>query len=790
MKKLFKKAIAILLTLSLSISALGTLASCGKSGGSLKFESMTIDTSAIQTSFAIGEETVDFSGVKATIKYNDSSKNVEVGISNLEIVLPEGKTYENLTAFSGNYDIVVKYLDPLFNNATRTASFKIYVESGKEAAMGLSFTLPQAYSQYQQYVNSANDSGVDDNFFSDGVDKAYYAGSQNDFVFKPNLMVRKGSANTLLSEFVADIDMSVLVEDQYEELTEVRLNEDVSTYSLGTTTFVTVNKYTQSYSFNDSANGQSFKITVTPSEDYYGPLNALTIDVKVIDAYNVYNEYDLAAFDNSVEAHAKDANLSMDHISEDSVVGTWEGQKKQGVGLAENGIVLHRSLTLTQEHIPSSFYWNYKDVHGQDAFIYPSTNTSINQRRSYFLYDCTSVFIRYIATGDTFNFYGNFFQIDVSQFPVIASNNVDNDPARAYEDDFSNSQLFDIQTVQYDTTKANATINFQNINFKGNAPISGDVDIVGGDPVNAGGLILVRSIREDNTYDDMDSFLDMNVTNVISTDFFIAYKPEMGTLLDLDKVKVRDSNYNAIFAISTSVINITNSYLQRAGGPLMMLSYRYDDDADASIRFKEQIPEVYASNSVLESYVDGSEIWFQATKSGEYLENMKAMDGLFNYWTGNSMMSSDEANNRDGKLNMVCVNMTSGSDVNELLTKLDTQGYFKYDYAEDKSVVMNRKLSTAFGAFAVNDYGYATYFAGATVVGIYADDTMDGDVPATPLRYVIQSDTTQAFSAYSNYSVSSVYDPADAGLASIANSRFTTLLLGGFGIVIELFPLA
>ena len=150
MKKLFKKAVALLLTLCLSIGALGSLASCGKSSGGLKFESMTLDTSTIQTSYAVGENTVDFSGVKATIKYNDSSKNVTVGVSSLEIVLPEGKTVDNLTTFSGTYTIVVKYLDPQFDNATRTASFKVYVQSGKESAMGLSFTLPQAYSQYQK----------------------------------------------------------------------------------------------------------------------------------------------------------------------------------------------------------------------------------------------------------------------------------------------------------------------------------------------------------------------------------------------------------------------------------------------------------------------------------------------------------------------------------------------------------------------------------------------------------------------------------------------------------------
>ena len=166
------------------------------------------------------------------------------------------------------------------------------------------------------------------------------------------------------------------------------------------------------------------------------------------------------------------------------------------------------------------------------------------------------------------------------------------------------------------------------------------------------------------------------------------------------------------------------------------------------------------------------------------------MDDLFKGWTNNSIMSSDEANNRKGKLNMICVNMADGTDVQELLTKLDTQGYLKYDYAEDKSVIMNRKVGTAFGAFAANDYGLATHFSGGTVVGVYSDDAMSGGAPATPIRYVLQSNTTRAFGNYSNYSYSEIYDPSDAGLTSIANSRFTTLLLGGFGIVIELFPLA
>ena len=66
---------------------LPSVASCGLFGGSLNLESFAVDRSTVKTTYYVGEE-IDFSGIKAYVKYSDEELNAELTFEKLDISYP------------------------------------------------------------------------------------------------------------------------------------------------------------------------------------------------------------------------------------------------------------------------------------------------------------------------------------------------------------------------------------------------------------------------------------------------------------------------------------------------------------------------------------------------------------------------------------------------------------------------------------------------------------------------------------------------------------------------------
>ena len=100
------KIISAALLLCMMLSFVSCDAIKGIFGGSLKLESFTVDRSSVKTSYFIGEE-IDFSGIRATVKYSDSELNAELTKDDLTI------TYaDDITATVGQKDVKVSFQDP------------------------------------------------------------------------------------------------------------------------------------------------------------------------------------------------------------------------------------------------------------------------------------------------------------------------------------------------------------------------------------------------------------------------------------------------------------------------------------------------------------------------------------------------------------------------------------------------------------------------------------------------------------------------------------------------------
>ena len=102
--KNFTRLLATILTLAMMFS----MVACNFSGqfsGSLKLESFIIDPNSYKAEYVVGE-TVDFTGIKAIVKYNDETLNKTYTAADLTIAYDA-----DITAEVGEKEVVISFQD-------------------------------------------------------------------------------------------------------------------------------------------------------------------------------------------------------------------------------------------------------------------------------------------------------------------------------------------------------------------------------------------------------------------------------------------------------------------------------------------------------------------------------------------------------------------------------------------------------------------------------------------------------------------------------------------------------
>ncbi len=652
---MFKKLLSLFLTLTVLLSTVATFASCFTGG--LEFRSFTVDGSTVKTQYEVGDE-IDFSAIKVIIRYSDETQNKTLTYSDLTVEYPA-----NFTSAAGTYTVVVKYEDPLFDNAIREHSFGVIVaDEGSaplEGAIVSGFSAPQAYIEYLNSKNSAGsaaygDANFEGQFFSDS-NAIYYVGDDNPFIFLPELTILVNNIPTMLTQYAMDITLSVKgTGNAFTALTRTAGASagEVKFYN-GDTLIATVNKLQGKYQFTSDAIGSVFKISVLPNAEEYDvqSVAAQTITFEVIDAYNVYTAKDLIVIDNSGDAQHLWGNADGLDAPVDP---TWVNmQTAAGIsGAGVNGVVFHKDVILTHEDVPQEFFHQNAL---QGSYYITGTDGSGNDiteavsEDTYFLYDQTSIFIRNIAENQTFRMEGNYFQLNVELFPLVASPTIVGEANEAlhYRSDFSNARLFDFEGAS--TTTSKLVIN--NLDYRGNANRSEKKDS-GGNLVSAGGLIFAYT-----------KYSDITMTNTIMKTSFISLFPKDGSVMNVENVKIYDSFNNAGFLMGNAILNIEDSYIQRAGGPLFIVQH-WDPNNNPGYH-----PVLAITDSVCESYVAGSELWFKSFGADGMAAQLKLMTGLTEGYLNTSYVNDDD------KMNVVAMVMANSSNPMEVVGNFNTEGY-------------------------------------------------------------------------------------------------------------------
>ena len=571
--------------------------------------------------------------------------------------------------------------------------------------------------------------------------QVYVIGNQNQFKFNPTVEILNFNTDeeTTIYEFYANVILSVKKDGGYVELTQTKKGGNVVEYYDGNVLMATVNTYKGTYQFTENAANKEVKISVAPSEAYYyvyeEDFPPIVLEAKIINAYNIYEAWQLAVVDNAGEEWA-------------------DFKAAHGIAdLTVSGIVLHNDITLTANDVPESFFYTTTaDV------VYTNTVTgatiTIPAGTKYFK-DWTFIYER-DGVAD-FAIEGNFFTLSTKGFPLIPSPAVfGKDAGKDYEEDFSNAALFKFNSVDWDTVASGtiptevSDVTINNIAIIGNSSRDNLVDAEE-NLASAGGLIFVKT----------SNYTNMAMNNVIGNSFFITYFVDYGGTIVVKDSKCYDSYQNAAFVWSSSKLEIIDTYINGCGGPAIIAQSVINENGH---------PTVNVTGGKIETHLSGQEIWFTAVNANAIVSQITALGaGLHQAGLGNFV----DAN---GKMNIEAALMANGADAAEIVTGIDAQG---------KLTIANDGIDRTQSAENIN---WMTIYQ----ISQYAKQT-SGQMP--PFFTVYDAEGT-AYSFYYN-GVTFVVGPeatqlgTDAShaaiIAALMQAEKITLTQGGLSVVFEYY---
>lgn len=611
-------------------------------------------------------ETIDFSSVNLLVTYSDgSSETLTRGEVDLENAADRNSETQFILYTSGlstaepreegNYPITCLIVGEETTRSLMTIEIRDDMSLAYDLAIFADPNFVQTYKDnYADATNSGSVIGAEGYLESAFmVTSGYTVGNDNEFIYKPTYtLFRKNSTDPV----EANINVEV----------EVRENNNL----VGSNVY-TFNNDTYGFTFTDDAIGHTYTITMSPSDWDLDELlmNESTFTVTVQDGWNVYNALDLGRINLFNEENIDEIDfanyykMSVRNIFYDpeTFAGSGYGNikyyelweefltEKGLTNLTEiNGVYIHSDIVVTDQDIPSEYFISSEET---------SVQSAVGTIRDFaFLYS------HYILTDFTVN--GNLFSIDLSGLRAgmsYASN--DDAPLTIYSSEADFTEPGHSTVFAFIGYEGGPTATLCNLDARGNmsTAYSADPDMEGMDAVGAAGsLIFVKSI-----------FGETYVDNIISKEFLISLYMEGETglkTMDVSNSKVFDCFNSGIFSFGSDNNTVTNSHLERFGGPVMFLISRAGNDNE----LVGSAGVTVDASSKLESMVEGTEGWFAITGGDLIAASIKStLDTSLNKY--GATILHDNAT----KFNLITLVMDS-----EYLNSNKTSIYGSYKYGD------------------------------------------------------------------------------------------------------------
>ena len=444
-------------------------------------------------------------------------------------------------------------------------------------------------------------------------ERGYKVGNENPFVFMPKaLALNKNGEFVNIDSFPISYTLSVKKGDEFVELSGDEL--------AATVTADTNKGY---FSFSEDAVGNEYLLSVRPYILEEGQLEeevTKSFEFTVVRGYNVYSAADLSVIDNSGRAE-------------------WS-EFKQNKGITEenvSSVILHGDVSITADDFPSKYLLDETEVKTGDSDYKLALGS---------LKDWTNVYYRNIDENDRFGVIGNYFSLDASKVPLVVRTNNRVVPVgpdgKITEVIISHSTLIYFYNRDAAPEKASSEpqIVFENLFSIGNSNRSEDAML-------SGGLIFNKITAIESAFD-----------NTISSGWFITYFPKSMTET---KLTIKDSKaydaFNCLLYSWGGITEIVNSELIGAGGPVIIADHHSENTTTGEGGFISGV--TVDENSVLESYVAGSEGWFQQFKATSVAATIKAISSNVFSQYGYTFTKTD---NTIEKFNLIAVYKSGTSE--------------------------------------------------------------------------------------------------------------------------------
>jgi len=578
-----------------------------------------------QEKYSVGE-TINFNNVKIKVYYDDNTTKVAtVGELNATVKNMPDMTKEGNTSYTIEYQGF---------EATKEISLVTYTI--------LNYQAPDFWFDYQ---NNIKGSSFEDNSKFIDATAIYEVGNLNKFIFVPKI---EGIETTN--------PVPTTINQSPKTTTKVYIKDDNGVYGNALTegeliTYVAIENNT--YQFTKEAAGKIFKLEISLDKEAYiihSTLSNTTITIEFLVVDNGYNAYDqdgLAVMTDAFKAEIweeilkKNTDNPLQLEADDKPLYQYVGQV--------DVLILHGSILLDAEKLPSAFFWKETDTafatakgnlspifenkvnvigslkdgtgegNGYDTINYIDNTITVadkNMQKSLYATTCCSL-------------SGNYFDIKVPTAEQY--NNTERRFYTAVWYEAKNSPNFPISHWSiFKTVKSRADLRADvecNLYFK-NCSMTGNQGKTENN--TPAGMMMVNSAVDELVFNNVigSSFF----TNLTQDNYLKVEDKEFSKNINkFIKSKLFDS-YSNMITTWRGTFEIVESVLQNAGGPLfiMMDGNRTDGTTDDS-----KGPNILVdSKSKLESYATGTENWFVQNNAQALVMSLQTMDPLFtNYFS-------------------------------------------------------------------------------------------------------------------------------------------------------------
>lgn len=469
------------------------------------------------------------------------------------------------------------------------------------------------------YVDNQNIESIDSNILTERKSKLngptdnftnknrpLFAGQQNYFDFQLVGNVAKVDGNySEIIQFATTIKSFIKNGEDYVELNA----ETFETY------ISELDSFNNRVTFTTQAIGKTFKFDITRE----GVAQGVSIEVSVVEGYNVYDADDLSVVNN---AKVEGTNTE---------VRGWAA-KKQGTkyeNLSTNAIILQKDIIVRDENLPAETFYN-----AAEAAAVPSGLTNLEIVGSMKDGDGNgtggngrAVYDRIIDADGSFSIYGNYWTIDYSAVSRCVVESGHGKGVKYAEDNVSGDSPITTHVTMFFFSSPEGTKE-ATITEGGNLNIV-DLNIIGN------GKRDNRSLNSGSTMIAKVSHVNSNIENSKFSNCFIGFlfqdygsdneTPSQTTNIMRD-VKGYDSYNTLLYVWGARDLQIYNSEFVSAGGPVMIVD-QVGGDKDTGAGGRPSNVNVIGGK--MESFVTGSEPWFVSYGAQAIAGSLKAPNNEF-----------------------------------------------------------------------------------------------------------------------------------------------------------------